>query len=621
MLLAALAVVIVPGALHAGNSGAPPPGTADDDPQILVVPDSIRVTCTSAAGAAVASAGVIADVSLFTQDTAVRSEADERAGVRLGVSTAALDALANTQGAIRLRDVPIGGGALGDFVVERVDVFKPDASIVAIHGAESTRLPLPNVQTFAGVCERDPQSDIAVAVSGAGEVRAMVRTPSGTSFIGPEAAGAPGGEHRFVEMADVSTPAAEPYCSADALAPNLDAFGTFERSLAGVTTASSERLQAEVVVDVDNTLYTGPFASSPTTTSTYVASLFSAISNIYRRDVNVCLKIKELAIWTTPDPFQGADAYTQLQEYRNYNVANRPNLDRALCHLLAGDGYGGIAWTNTLCDKNLEYSVGNIHADVTFPVTGYVWDVDVSAHEMGHSFGSVHTHCYDPPIDCCYATEAGCPCSPQEWIEGTIMSYCHFGPYKKRLEFHERVKAVLRTRAEAAVCLNPGCNEDCPNGVFWIDNRGTAPLSVTSIEVPSWLSLSPSAPPTIQITPGETRAICVNPTCSACSGVNLNGTIVVHSNDPTTPDVSLPVTLVCPCVPPDFDCDHDVDLTDFMFLQTCFNGPSRPPAVLIPACLLADFDHDGDIDMSDFSAFLACFNGPNRPPPVGCFPG
>jgi hypothetical protein len=70
--------------------------------------------------------------------------------------------------------------------------------------------------------------------------------------------------------------------------------------------------------------------------------------------------------------------------------------------------------------------------------------------------------------------------------------------------------------------------------------------------------------------------------------------------------------LIAAGAPADLDADGDVDLTDFLDFQVCFNGPNRPPAA--SGCADADFDLDGDVDLTDFLVFQRCFNGPNRPP-------
>jgi len=62
----------------------------------------------------------------------------------------------------------------------------------------------------------------------------------------------------------------------------------------------------------------------------------------------------------------------------------------------------------------------------------------------------------------------------------------------------------------------------------------------------------------------------------------------------------------------DFDCDGDVDLTDFGRLLACFNGPDQPTAA--PSCSDADLDKDSDVDLVDFAVFQACFNGSDLPP-------
>ncbi len=77
---------------------------------------------------------------------------------------------------------------------------------------------------------------------------------------------------------------------------------------------------------------------------------------------------------------------------------------------------------------------------------------------------------------------------------------------------------------------------------------------------------------------------------------------------------SLPVSAVpyAPPPPGDLDRDNDVDLSDFSFLQYCFNGPNRAPR--LTGCEVADLDRDADVDLGDFAIFQACFNGPNQRP-------
>ena len=58
----------------------------------------------------------------------------------------------------------------------------------------------------------------------------------------------------------------------------------------------------------------------------------------------------------------------------------------------------------------------------------------------------------------------------------------------------------------------------------------------------------------------------------------------------------------------DCDGDDDVDLTDFLYFQTCFTGPGGGPVG--EECECSDFNLDGDVDLLDFLAFQAAYTGP-----------
>ena len=76
---------------------------------------------------------------------------------------------------------------------------------------------------------------------------------------------------------------------------------------------------------------------------------------------------------------------------------------------------GGIAYVGSLSSPTIAYGV-SAGLSGTFNASNPqdIWDSIVVAHEIGHAFGSSHTHTYDNPfiapspntggaIDCCYS--------------------------------------------------------------------------------------------------------------------------------------------------------------------------------------------------------------------------
>src|SRR5207249_4072236 len=119
-----------------------------------------------------------------------------------------------------------------------------------------------------------------------------------------------------------------------------------------------------------------------------------------------------------------------------------------------------------LCNNNKGYSVVQWDAVYAYPNPSTTWDVEATAHELGHNFGSEHTQsCYwqtngfvpaGALLDSCYAAEGTCYSGPTgivPTVKGTIMSYCHTlapGMSNLRLEFHDACKHVMRDEADAS---------------------------------------------------------------------------------------------------------------------------------------------------------------------------
>lgn len=187
----------------------------------------------------------------------------------------------------------------------------------------------------------------------------------------------------------------------------------------------------------------------------YAESVVAASSAIYERDVTATLIIGQINIWTTNDPYTGTNTTTLLGQFANRWTANFANVNRTLAHLLSGiNSIGGIAYLETMCNKQYGYAVSGLNNNITYPATGYVWDTDVFSHETGHNVGSPHTfNCgWNPPIDSCVAAEGGSCYPGTKAVKGTIMSYCHLTAQGTNLNFHPRVIALMQNRLQNDAC-------------------------------------------------------------------------------------------------------------------------------------------------------------------------
>lgn len=147
--------------------------------------------------------------------------------------------------------------------------------------------------------------------------------------------------------------------------------------------------------------------------------------------------------------------------------ANTPVFDGDVATLLYLDSSGGIAWVNTACKQSnpFRYSMSNIQTTYLPYREGYSWLPHVVAHELGHNYGSPHTH--DPvwngnntPIDGCGGGNGPIP----HPTESDIMSYCHLTQQGMTFDlgFGPQPAAVIRENiySRCTTCDNPSGPED-----------------------------------------------------------------------------------------------------------------------------------------------------------------
>jgi hypothetical protein len=239
-----------------------------------------------------------------------------------------------------------------------------------------------------------------------------------------------------------------------------------------VVLASKPLLQLELAVETDDTFF-AMVGGTVEKAQTYLAALYTVVSALYEDEIHVTIHVSNVRIWTgdPADPYQAkGDPFKLRDAMAPYWKNNYKSVKRDVFQGLTAStwGGGGFGYFDGLCGKNGDFGFSTASVKATDNLTsfGFVYDVYIVAHELGHNFNAVHTHdCYwAPPIDTCIAADgisAGCLPAGQKPLPnpGSIMSYCANTNldagrgYTMRMTFLPRVMALMRQTVEAAVCV------------------------------------------------------------------------------------------------------------------------------------------------------------------------
>jgi metallopeptidase family M12-like protein/IPT/TIG domain-containing protein len=406
--------------------------------------------------------------------------------------TPELLALGN-EATLRVADWPVAPEARRDVLLTRHEVYAPDARLLRVDGKGATgmsEVPRSRLAFYWGTAEDDDQVRVFLSLDPVtGALASFTQLHDGLYELRP----APGrtakaGQHlvaapeAFVAgLGAKGTGGAAPRWSCGEEEALQDPTHTSKilRSILGATTTVAAPFtdlhSATVGVDTDNELMLQKFNDDTTAASNYIASLIAAMNVMYERDLHVRLLqgTTFLRVSTTADPYVQNDPNSadgnELSEFSNYWNANYGSVSRAVAMMLSGkqgstNVASGIAWISGLCSKSYGYSFTQV-----FKINYLAGDASVVGHEIGHNFGSPHTHCYSPPADNCYAGESGCYSGPTSCpapqtingvtnVVGTVMSYCQFAGCNPQLVFHPRSLTEYINSAMAAannVCLIP----------------------------------------------------------------------------------------------------------------------------------------------------------------------
>jgi hypothetical protein len=464
------------------------------------------------------------------------------------------------EASLRVTDWPVAPETRRDVILTRHEIYAPDAKIYRVDDKGLTELPRSTIALYWGVAEGDDQVRVFLAIDPAtGKTQSFTQLPGGLYELrpvpgkagqnlvaAPEALGV--GDGSAAETSATSATSATPHWSCGEEEALQDPTHTSKalRSILGGSANTAPPFTdlhtATVAIDTDNELLTNKFANSTVSATSYIASLLGAMTVMYERDLHVRLLqgTTFLRVSSTPDPWNqastGGASGAQLSEVSSYWAANYGNVSRAVTVMLSGKGStnsaSGIAWISGLCSASYGYSFSQV-----FLMSYLTGDASVVGHEIGHNFGSPHTHCYSPPADNCFNGEGGCysggtSCPAPQTINGvtgvtgTLMSYCQlFGGCGTSLVFHPRslTEYINAAMANAKnVCLLPASTAPVVTGITPKSGTtsGGTPIVITGSNFQAGATVSLGGVP-------ATGVVVTGSTITAISGAHATGTVAV----------------------------------------------------------------------------------------------
>lgn len=285
----------------------------------------------------------------------------------------------------------------------------------------------------------------------------MIATDRGQMNIGEYSPGR--GDYVISSDSDIMPP--DWRCDAS----DLPAPGQPEKNVRNTDKAASPICKT-VRVYFESDFYMFTKAGSTSAASTFLNGLFNVVAQLYAVE-GITVKISTIFQWTSTDPYYTTTSTNTLL----YNFAvNRPpaSLNGDIAHLVSArnTSIGGIGYVGVFCNTAVRHAFSSIYYQYSALPT-YSWSVYCITHEMGHNFGSRHTHwCgWTLPngttgrIDSCYAGEGTCSTTTKA-RKGTIMSYCHLTSQGVdfNLGFGTLPGKAIRDGLTAATCISAsGC--------------------------------------------------------------------------------------------------------------------------------------------------------------------
>lgn len=164
--------------------------------------------------------------------------------------------------------------------------------------------------------------------------------------------------------------------------------------------------QVDLYIEVDTAMINARDPTDPVNmpnTIDYINALITAASSVYEKEVDThlhVLHISKTTIYDNESSTSGAlnvmmNQYSDSSawHYSDPVTGETPDLHHAILYKSLG---GGIAYLSAVCNSGYGYGVSAGVKGSMQDIGGEMfWDLTVVMHELGHNFGSDHTHDLD----------------------------------------------------------------------------------------------------------------------------------------------------------------------------------------------------------------------------------
>jgi hypothetical protein len=162
--------------------------------------------------------------------------------------------------------------------------------------------------------------------------------------------------------------------------------GSYSASAMPGTSAGTAADLKELEIATEADLQWVTQAGGATAANNEILSILNLVDGIYRRDLNLTVKVTYQHAWTTSDPYSSASSIALLDSFLAYWNTNYPvtQYPRDAAHLFTGKFTNqGTAYSGVVClSPSYAYGLSGRSATITHLIT---------AHEIGHNLNAEHT--------------------------------------------------------------------------------------------------------------------------------------------------------------------------------------------------------------------------------------